>query len=203
MLLCDIGNTSYHFHDGKCDYKEPVSTYDPASLKDELFFVNVNPQLADTLSGLSNWNDLSLYIDWNSYYDTMGVDRIMVCEAVHEGVIIDAGSAITVDIVRDNRFDGGFIMPGVDAMMSTYSGISERLGYSFNFELELDKMPKNSRDAVSYGFLGLLGREVSRHALPVYLTGGNAEQLTKLFPGATVDQELVFKGMRKLIKKAF
>ncbi len=203
MILCDIGNTSYHFeHDAKT-YKELVKSFDPGSIVDDVYYINVNPTVASTLEALPNWIDLSAHIDWKKYYDTMGVDRIMVCEAIDEGCVIDAGSAITVDIVRSGKFEGGFIYPGVEAMQRCYAGISSRLDYSFNFELELDKMPKNSQDAVSYGFLGLLYTEVKRHGLPIVLTGGNAEQLQVVFKDAVIDQTLVFKGMRKLIEKVF
>ena len=63
----------------------------------------------------------------------------------------------------------------------------------------MDKIPKNSRDAVSYGYLRLLYNEVMRHDLPIYLTGGNAKQLKQIFPDAVIDPELVFKGMQTLV----
>ena len=64
MLLCDIGNTSYHFYDGINDYKHDVEGFDPSGIEEELFYISVNPRLAPVLEQLPNWKDLSAYIVW-------------------------------------------------------------------------------------------------------------------------------------------
>ncbi len=202
MLLCDIGNTSYHFLDGYKEYKENVTTFDPKSIQERIFYICVNARVEKQLENLENWINLSFYISMQNYYETMGKDRIFAVEAVKHGIIVDAGSAITVDVVRNGVFEGGFIYPGVVAMQKTYENISPALAYSFNFELNLDKMPKNSQDAISYGFLKTLQSEVLSHNLPVVLTGGDAEELQKIFPQAQLDNELLFRGMKKIIKEA-
>ncbi|WP_345978084.1 type III pantothenate kinase [Sulfurimonas sp. HSL3-7] len=200
MIFCDIGNTSYHFLEGENAFKVLAEEFDPASVKEEVYYISVNPTADKKLSALSNWHDMRSCIDWDSYYETMGVDRIMACEAIEEGLVIDAGSAITVDLVNEGRFEGGFIYPGLAAMRESYANISPRLDYSLNFELDLDKMPKNSRDAISYGVLRTLYSEVTRHNKMIYLTGGDAEKLAKIFPGAVVDEQLLFKGMKKMME---
>lgn len=201
LILCDIGNTSYHFLEGDEERKVLVPSFDPASVSGDVFYLSVNPEIQEVLDDLPNWHDLKESIDWDQYYETMGVDRIAACEAIDEGIVIDAGSAITVDLVESGRFEGGFIYPGLDAMRQTYRQISSRLDYSLNFELDLDKMPKNSQDAISYGVLRTLYSEVMRHHKPVYLTGGDAKALSKLFPDARVDERLLFKGMKKLMER--
>lgn len=201
LIFCDIGNTSYHFLDGKKEYKRSVDGFDPSSVQEEVYYISVNASADKKLSRLSNWHDMRSCIDWDGYYETMGVDRIMACEAIEEGLIIDAGSAITVDLVSEGRFEGGFIYPGLAVMQESYVNISPRLDYSLNFELDLDKMPKNSRDAISYGVLRTLYSEVMRHNKMIYLTGGDATKLAKIFPGAVVDEQLLFKGMKKMMEK--
>jgi type III pantothenate kinase len=202
MLLCDIGNTTYHFFDKDRDYKENVKLFDPLLVKDRVFYICVNPHVKEILKPLENWIDLSLYVDLSKYYKTMGIDRIMACEAVEDGVVVDAGSAITVDIVKNSKFEGGFIYPGVKAMGECYKNISDALDYSFNFEVDLDKMPKNSADAISYGYLKLLYNEVKSYDMDIYLTGGDARKLIKIFPSSRVDEMLIFKGMKNIMKKA-
>ncbi len=202
MLLCDIGNTSYHFYDGVQHFKEETSDFNPASLKQTIYYVSVNPKLEATLEALENWIDLRPYVAWDEYYVTMGIDRVMACEAIKNGVIVDAGSAITVDVVKQGIFQGGFITPGVKIMQETYVQVSPRLDYSFNFDLDLDRMPKNSRDAISYGYLRTLYSEISRHDGPLYITGGDARQIARLFDDAVIDDLLIFKGMNKIIQKA-
>jgi type III pantothenate kinase len=201
MLLCDIGNTTANFLDDNSHFSIPVVELNPNRYDEKVYFICVNQALLPLFKTTPNWIDISTFIDKSSYYETMGVDRVVACEAIEHGVIVDAGSAITVDVVRDSVFEGGFIYPGVKAMQRCYADISPALDYSFNFELVLDKMPKNSQDALSYGFLKLLYSEVVSHGLPIFLTGGDAELLRHIFPEATVDRLLLFNGMKKIIDK--
>lgn len=202
MLLCDIGNTTYHFFlEGK-GYREDVNLFDPSIVKEKVFYICVNPHVKKVLKELKNWIDLSLHVDMRKYYETMGVDRIMACEAIQSGIIVDAGSAITVDVVKESRFEGGFIYPGARAMSECYKNISSALTYSFNFEVDLDRMPKNSRDAISYGYLKLLQSEVKSYNMDIFLTGGDAINFKKIFPASQVDEMLIFRGMTNIMKRA-
>ena len=203
MLLCDIGNTSYHFLKEENHYKESVSSFNPSEITQEVFYICVNPKVKNILKDLPNWIDLSLQIDMSRYYETMGIDRIFAIEAISDGVIIDAGSAITVDIVKSGEFLGGFIYPGVNAMSQTYKNISSALDYPFNFELDLNRLPKNSTDAISYGYLKTLHREVMSHNMNIYLTGGDAKKFATIFPSAELDEAIIFNGMKKIISKKY
>jgi type III pantothenate kinase len=202
MLLCDIGNTSYHFLDGEFSFKKSVASFNPLNIKEKVFYISVNQKIIPELEGLSNWVNLAKFIDMTSYYETMGIDRVVACEVIANGVIIDAGSAITVDIVKNGSYEGGFIYPGVAAMQKSYENISPALAYSFNFDLALDIMPKNSQDAISYGYLKTLYSEVLSYKLPLILTGGDAKLFAKIFKEAQIDEKLIFKGMKKIMKKA-
>ncbi|MFT7859799.1 MAG: type III pantothenate kinase [Sulfurimonas sp.] len=202
MLLCDIGNTSYHFFDGKRDYKELVAGFDPSRIKEKIYYISVNSQTKNQLKNLTNWIDLEAFVDRIDYYETMGIDRIAALQSLQDAVVIDAGSAVTVDLLKNGEFEGGFIIPGVKSMQECYKNISDRLDYSFNFELDLGKMAKNSQDAISYGYLKPFYDEIRGKELPIILTGGDASEFKKLFPDATIDQELIFKGMKQIIKKA-
>ena len=62
-------------------------------------------------------------------------------------------------------------------------------------------MPKNSQDAISYGVFRTLYSEVMRHHKKIYLTGGNANVLSNIFPKAVVDERLLFKGMKKMMER--
>ncbi len=201
MLLCDIGNTSYHFYNDqtKEDYKEYVKSFDPTKIKEKVYYICVHPEVKALLKTLKNWIDISPFIDMKNYYETMGIDRIVACEAIEEGIIIDAGSAITVDVVKQGVFQGGFIYPGIEAMSKTYADISSKLAYPFNFSIELGKLPKNSQDAISYGYLKMLHTEVKSHELPIVLTGGDAKKFITLFPEAKLNEMLLFEGMKKIL----
>jgi len=202
LLLCDIGNTSYHFLDASTSYKKEVKSFNPSTITEKIYYISVNEKVSKILKKLDNWIDIANFVDIKKYYSTMGIDRISAVEAVNNSVIIDAGSAITVDVVRAGNFEGGFIYPGVKAMQKTYKNISPALGFSFNFDLELDIMPKNSQDAISYGYLKTLYSEVISYNLPIILTGGDAKELKKIFKDAHVNENLIFEGMKYIIKKA-
>ena len=199
MLLCDVGNTSFHFYDETRNYKESTNSFDVTTINEKVFYICVHPKISNTLKELSNWIDLSNYIDKDKYYETMGIDRIVACEAIDDGIIIDAGSAVTVDVVKNGVFEGGFIYPGINSMSQTYKNISSALDYSFNFECDLDIMPKNSADAISYGYLKTLYSEVISHNMKIFLTGGDAKEFAKIFKDAEIDETLIFRGMKKIM----
>ncbi len=201
MTLCDIGNTSVDlFRDGK-RIKLSVDEFDPVSIDTEIYYVSVNVFFNEIIRNYPNWHDLRELIDWGKYYPTMGIDRIMVCEAVEDGVIVDAGSAITVDVMDEGMYGGGFISLGLRAAQEAYARLSPALDMSFNFEVDLTIMAKNTPDALTVGFLAPLIEKIESLGKPLYLTGGDASLLSHFFRGAIVDEDLIFKGMKKLIEK--
>ncbi len=201
MILCDIGNTSVDLLSEGKRTKFRVADFDPASLRDDVYYVSVNASMNERLRNLPGWHDVRLLVDWDKYYPTMGIDRVMVCEAVEGGTIVDAGSAITVDVMEEGEYRGGFISLGLRAAAEAYARLSPALDVSWNFEVDLAKMAKNTPDAVTAGFLAPLVERIGSLGKPLYLCGGDAERLRVFFPDATVDQELVFRGMQKLIEK--
>lgn len=199
QLLCDIGNTNFNFSDGR---SVDVEQFDISSIDERVYYISVNQYWEKRLSMQDNWVNLRSFIDFESYYPSMGIDRIMCCEAVDSAVIVDAGSAITVDLVQNGKHQGGFIYPGLRALQKCYKDISPALEVSFNFDIDLAKMPKNTEDALSYGAIVPLLSHIRSlsNGLPVIFTGGDAEKLLALMPEATLDREIVFKGMQKLLE---
>ncbi len=201
MILCDIGNTTVDLYRNGQRAKTAVEEFDPASVSGEVYFISVNGAFSERLKAHPNWHDLSHAVAWGNYYPTMGIDRIAACEAIEEGIVVDAGSAITVDVMQNGLHQGGFISLGLRAAQEAYARLSPALAVSWNFEVDLAKMAKNTQDAVSIGFLAPLVGQIKRLGGPVYLTGGDARTLSRFFPDAVVDEELIFKGMKKLIEK--
>jgi len=199
LILCDIGNTTYHFYDGEHEKRFGVLEFEPETIPHNVYYISVNTTCKDRLEFLDNWIDLSRVIDYRPYYETMGIDRVVTCNYIEHGVIIDVGSAITVDVKREGEFMGGFIYPGVKAMQEAYLSISTKLSFKLSFELDLGKMPKNSQDAISYGFLAPFIREVKAYNLPIYITGGDGKQFVKFFDNAIYDELLIFKAMKKIL----
>ncbi len=196
MLFCDIGNTSYHFFDGKKTFKKSSKNFDPSTITEQVFYICVHVEIQQKLKQLQNWKNLALHVDKKEFYDTMGIDRIVASLSVENGVIVDVGSAITVDIVKNNKFQGGFIYPGINAMQNCFKGISKALDYPFNFKLNLDTLPKNSQDSISYGYIKGLIVEINSYNLPIILTGGDAKKFQPFLDNSIVDDMLIFKGMQ-------
>jgi len=199
LKLCDIGNTNFSFDNGE---KFSVEHFDISSLDEKVYYISVNAYWEKRLEGEENWINLRSWVDFDKYYESMGIDRVMCCEAVENALVVDAGSAITVDLIRNSIHQGGFIYPGLAAMQKTYKNISPRLEVSLNFDIDLATMPKNTEDAISFGILAPMVsyiRSLADH-LPLIITGGDAEKLHNFFPNAQFDKSLVFKGMKKMIK---
>ncbi|MDD4854410.1 MAG: type III pantothenate kinase [Sulfuricurvum sp.] len=201
IILCDIGNTTADIYENGVCQKMILSEFKPELLAGDVWYVSVNHALSERLQSLPNWHNIVTLIDWDKYYLTMGIDRIMVCEAIDDGVIVDAGSAITVDVMRDGVYQGGFISLGLRAAQEAYARLSPALALSFNFEVDLTIMAKNTPDAITVGFLAPLIQSIKSYGNPIYVTGGDAHLLSSFLEEVIVDETLIFKGMKKLIDK--
>lgn len=199
--MCDIGNTHFSFFDEKRGvHKEKAEGFDISSIREKVYYISVNHYWEKRLEFEENWVNLRAAVDFGNYYESMGIDRIACCEAVEDALIIDAGSAITVDKVQAGKHQGGYIYPGFKALEKCFKDISPRLEVSFNFDIDLATMPKNTQDALSYGVIHPLISSIKELSgeMNVIITGGDAERLHPFIPQATVDHELVFKGMKKI-----
>lgn len=208
MLLCDVGNSTFHFYNSETyqSNKVFIDEFKSENYTEEIYYINVNSNVEELLTSLQNWYNISNMINFETYYKTMGIDRVVSCENFIAQdiniVVIDAGSAITVDLITNGSYQGGFIYPGLAAFQNCFKMISNRLDYSFNFELDLDKMAQNSQDAITYGALRPFISEIERYSdYNVVITGGDAKVLESLFPESKIDTLLVFKGMLEIIKK--
>ena len=108
-LLADIGNSYFHIYNGKT---VEHLTYDDAIKKYALIkmqYISVKSQLDSKIEEIKAWENISSKMTIEGEYKTMGVDRKALCLSQIEGIFIDAGSAITVDVVKDSQYIGRFI----------------------------------------------------------------------------------------------
>jgi len=200
MILCDIGNTYFHFNKDGRIFDEII-----CSLKNKkIYFISVNDKKTkELLKKNPNSVDLSKYVKFNTSYQGLGVDRIMACKTISEGVVIDAGSAITIDVMANNLHLGGYILPGIKAINDSYANISDKLDIKFNFNLDNLILPTNTTEAISYGGIGMIIsfiQKVSKNQ-KIYFTGGDGSYLSKFFDNSIYIKDLVFRGMRKTIEE--
>lgn len=121
-----------------------------------------------------------------------GIDRVLNVAAAHEQmgkacVVVDAGTAITVDVCNDaGDFLGGAIAPGVPLMLDS---LKERTAKLPRVELEIPTGPYglNTREAIRHGvYHGIRGmvKELTEqyavalgHWPEIIATGGDAQKL--------------------------
>lgn len=202
LRLADIGNTRAHLLEaGKLTHISPgelLERYKAIPLD----YICVNATIQERVGQLPlPWRDISGYMNLPGSYSGMGYDRMAACIGVHHGVVVDAGSAVTLDVMRKGVYQGGSISPGIGAQLEALGEISRRLRLAPNQTLALDHLPKNSIDAITYGILKPLVAMITTHAsgLPLTLCGGDAAWLQRYFPDAVLDEMIIFKGMKKVL----
>lgn len=143
---------------------------------------------------------------------TLGADRVANAAALAEfyplpGAVIDCGTAITLELVDENRrFAGGAIAPGRALMRSSLARGTSLLPESGLLEAIPDKPGCNTIDAIGFGVgCGAKGvvRELAEAAKKhlniktLILTGGDAEFFRPVLPDAIVPGvEFTLHGVR-------
>jgi type III pantothenate kinase len=158
--------------------------------------------LDSTIENIVSWKNISSQIHLEGAYKTMGVDRRALCLSHDDGVFVDAGSAITVDIMHEGTYMGGFIYPGFRAMLDAYRAISPALETQLNEAISLESLPTTTKDGISYGIIASIKALIDKHSdgKKLYFTGGDGKLLSSFFEEAAYDEMLVFNGMRKALK---
>lgn len=203
VLLADIGNTHFHIYNGTfvehLSYEDAIVKYGNTPLS----YISVKHALNHTIESMALWKNISKAIQLNGEYETMGVDRKALCLSYEEGIFVDAGSAITVDVMHEGQYRGGFIIPGVQAMLQAYAQISPALVTEFNANVSLEHLPTTTKDGISYGIIAPIKTLIDRHreGKKLYITGGDGKLLSHFFQDAMYDEALVFYGMQKAMKE--
>jgi type III pantothenate kinase len=203
LILCDIGNTNAHIlRDGELKI-ESLEKFLSAAIGGEVYYICVNDSLRSTLNKRENFIDLESFIKFDTPYKGIGIDRICACKSVYDGVVVDAGSAITVDVMSGGKHQGGFILPGLKAYEKAYALISPRLDFAVKREVLLNVLPKNTKDAVSFAVLKslILTIQDSIGSKDIYFTGGDGEYLSSFFKNGIFDKMLVFKTLLNTVEE--
>jgi len=192
-----------HFFDGgtikHLSYEEGIATYGEM----QVFYICVSDRAQAMIAqSAPAWVDLSKYRVLKTAYRGLGIDREAACLGIGDGIVIDAGSAITVDVMENGIHRGGWIWPGIRAMLKAYEAVSPKLSYPLNPNVALDRLPMETKDAISFGLLAPIKAVVERFCdgKAVVVTGGDAKIVAQLLPDAQIDETLVFKGMKQMLK---
>lgn len=201
MILCDIGNSNVDmYHDGKI-WTLTLNEFEQYSPKESVYFISVNEKFSTLLKEKKDYIDIEKYFVFDTIYQGMGIDRIAACSSVKDGIVVDAGSAITVDIMSNGMHLGGYILPGISAYQKCYESISVRLAHRINPNVILDALPQKTEDAISYGIIKSIRMmlEATCRDKTVYFTGGDGKFFSKFFKNSIYDRSLIFRSMLKTI----
>ena len=144
----------------------------------------------------------------------VGLDRLAAAAAANRlrkpnqsAIIVDAGSAITVDAIsRDGKFLGGAIMAGLAMKTKALAAGTDLLPeIQLRTDLEPAAIGKSTSDAIRGGcYWGTVGsiREVRNQIerrigkSETFLTGGDMEHLGRHLGDVTYVKDLVLSGIR-------
>ena len=201
MLLADIGNSRIHIYDGRevihLSHEEAIEQYAHQKLK----YITVKHQLKEKLSSMKNWEDVSDLMRIPNEYDTMGIDRKALCLSHATGIFVSAGSAITVDVVEDGVYQGGFLLPGLKAYIEAYASISPALETTLNSKVSLTELPTTTKDAISFGIISSVKTLIEKYQgeKQLYLSGGDGKLLSSFFENVEYDETLIFQGIESML----
>ena len=156
----------------------------------------------------------------NGYHQParLGADRWMVLLAADEiadgdALIIDAGSAITIDLLRaDGQHLGGAILPGINTSPEQFERIFSHIDFDQS-EITETAIPGCSTEAAIHidyrqPSIELIPELVNRWIqllddnASILLTGGDGSQIQRVLDRACrIVPDLVFRGMRRLIAR--
>ncbi|SBS37221.1 Type III pantothenate kinase [Marinomonas spartinae] len=227
LLVVDVGNTSIKytaFEGGRVlwqvrDHEILIKRH---FLPDAIYFASVRSQAASVmvLQEMQSYYPNSQLVRLESTaqacgvvcaYDEpwrLGIDRWLTVVAGfhHYGgntVIIDAGTAIKVDVVNEQaRHLGGYIVPGLMMMENALLANTAKIRYDASEQKVGDGLPNSTARAVNEGChqmaLGFLERVYrSYHDHRWVVTGGDAQELLHaLGVKAECDPHLVALGAK-------
>lgn len=149
----------------------------------------------------------------------VGPDRICAASGAfalgyREAVIVDAGTAVTVDVLSTRGFLGGSIFPGLDLLLRSLGTGTASLP-DVSFEDGAAVVPGRSTEeamtaGVKWGLVGAVNKLVSKSITAlstdakVVVTGGQACRIASYLKGPVSQQpDLNFRGLYFLFKLNF
>ncbi len=229
----DIGNTFYKMAvfrsgkwsiiaDGRINHSEEfkskmgvITSQDQliiSSVRKDILVLLKSVVLAQTFQIIGNHDIPSHRMDYKTP-DTLGVDRFLVANAAFQEsgksvIVIDAGSAITIDLMNeDGIYLGGVIMPGLRIQKQSVSDSLPELP-EIESLIPQDWPGKSSKECLEWGINGglqlavngFIKRYLSTYKnADLYITGGDSEIIKKAIH-ADIEfrwrKFLLFDGMR-------
>ncbi len=155
-------------------------------------------------------------------FNQLGDDRWMALQGLYSitkdpAVVIDAGTAMTIDAILSGQHLGGFIVPGLNSLRASLdTDTANLIMVEESFSSASNKVPTgllatNTQSAILGGALYMTASFCNRlitdlnqqlgTEFKVYITGGNADKLNGLIDvHSEVVADLVLLGMKKIVE---
>jgi len=195
IITVDNGNTNPHvgiFQDEALIAVTPLSDFSP--LPDDFILISDvgGPLSFGPSFDLKSKRENKKFFDMPvNYAETLGDDRLIVAYALFKQLIagetilsIDAGTFITMDLIKADGFAGGYIFPGIGTYLSAYQKGSNLPLLEMKNHFELKGLPHSTEEAI-------LG------ATEIYLEAVLASTIKKTSPSKI----MITGGSLDLIKK--
>ena len=243
-LYVDVGNSRIKWkHDGMSLARVADNFESLAAQWHELKELNIEPEMGCCVRGSSSANNIDRLaqeifankFDWqksaakacgviNAYTEPeqLGVDRWMALIAARARypnqscIVVDAGTAITVDLIdASGQHRGGVILPGAKSMVDTLDRAEQLFPGADRNLHELAKsthaLTRNTQDAMLAGIIFAMQGGVSRvieqqikqikakiETTPIILTGGDSTMLKLDSLCTFLVPDLVLEGLQLL-----
>ena len=206
-------------------FKKIINKFSKKNLKNEILFSCVVPfALKEIKKNLKKTNfrvleiknlNLKKMIKINiKNFNQLGSDRIVNSikgKEFKNCLIIDFGTATTFDIVKNGKYEGGVIAPGIKLSIKNLSQSTALLPI-FDLKNQQKSYGKNTKDALNAGFIwgyeGLINNIIYKITnnwkmkYKIILTGGYANLFKKIIKRRTfVDQNITIKGISKVYRE--
>jgi len=228
VWLVDAGNTSiklqrmhsesvYRFEsfeqliaEGLCEEGSVLVLASVRSEQENVEFEQMCTRHALRLTSLDFQSDGMLPTDYHNPR-ALGIDRLIAATEAHElfgdCLVIDIGTAVTVDFVSDGVHRGGFIVPGINLMCESLRVSTARAGVDETLvKVNEWRIPNHTLAAVQQGAVHAICAQIEYHArhwgsgcATIVLTGGDAKLVAPLLE---IDHQLypslVLDGIERL-----
>lgn len=234
-LIIDIGNNSAKFFLFKGEQlilhtRKSNSSFDVIDEWNRLYNIEKaiissviveTPELSEAISGLqcpvvrfSNSMPLPLEINYRTPH-TLGSDRIAAAVGAwneapgRNMLVIDAGSAITIDFVgKDGKYNGGNIAPGIKMRLKALHEYTSRLPM-VEKDGDTPTMGYDTETAIRSGVINGICHEIEGYInefkqkycdVLFFLTGGDEKPLKNRIKSCIfADKYLVAKGLNRIL----
>lgn len=195
------------------DLRNEIGQVDRKSI-DEVWVSSVHPEQNDWISkcfpqAKFATTDSAKQGLSNSYADPsrMGVDRWLAmlgaykCAKDQSHIIVDAGTALTIDVIVNHHHVGGYICPGLRTMKDAVFGKTQQV--LADDDWLADRSPGNSTQAcLDHGILDMVCAWIEKQVTEypeatVWLTGGDSDALLTVLNttgGGLLNRSLVLEG---------